>query len=256
MSLGGSLGGSLAGSLGRSLAGGGAGELFETLGVANVYDAWDSLQGIGLVGGEVDTWTGRLGTVLSAPSAITRPTYGADGGNFNGSSVVQTTIVGSRRLVNTAISPVIVAGSKVFQAVVGRWRVVPTPVTLFARPVELLNGGIGQHTYSGLNDGGTNEYHSFQLDSTFDAPAAATDNLDTSPHVVWLYNDASMVIAVDGTTVGTNAAANFSGNIDRIGVSRAAPFSADFSVRYYVVCDAMPSAAQRAAFLAGAMLLK
>lgn len=243
---------SLAGGLGRSLAGsGGAGGPRAILGPALV-EYWDAELGIALASSAVDTWTGqKLGTVVQAPGAANRPSYGVDATYFGGRAVVQFSA--THTLTSADVGVLLAAGSRPYILTIWRQRAAPLGGRLWQ-----LNRSAGvddqQALYIPQNfvrqyTGGVNQ------DLVLPAPTA-----NSSAHFVecWLNATSGLNGSVDGVDVAPLGAATGSmdGDVRQVNFATLGTGRTDSnenaSIAWFGLVSSQPTAGQRTALRAWA----
>ncbi len=209
-----------------------------------LVEYFDARAGVGLVSGEVDTWTGqRAGTVLTAPASSNRLVYEADGVSFLGLSVLKSAVTGSRHLANQAVTPFWATATRPYLMGVLRVSTVSAgnrwafrsldaasseggPSFLFQSSIATLNGELGGGTAA---YGGSTAVHVVEsFVSAAGDPIVSIDGVDTTTAGPFSITGARTRLAVGGAT---------SGGATTLDASHAA----------YVMASAVPSAAQRVA---------
>lgn len=108
---------------------------------AATVEWWHSEKGIGLVGGQVQSWTGQQkGIVLTPNTAGFRPDYGTDGAFFNGRNIVRTVPGGTVRALSAPVVPAAsVVGSKPQVYVLARLRTFTADARMVTFPNTALS---------------------------------------------------------------------------------------------------------------------
>ena len=214
---------------------------------AYLVDYWDSLAGVGLVSGAVDTWTGqKLGIILSAAAAGNRPVYGADTGYFRGKSVVQAAVTGSKYLrILDYGSDIIANGAASKPYLVSIHRLRNTNAT---RSYALTLGPAAGTTHFEQSNAATtgNEFARIRSSAAanVDVSAAAAYTASACMREVWSDSTTSTRLNM-GTTYTTAGAAGIAtdiGAVRRIGVgARGDAFNpSDYSHRWIGLCSSKP----------------
>jgi len=215
---------------------------------ANLRDVWDSrdatLSDIGTGNEGVDSWTGRkLGLVVVASAATTRPTLTAANAAFNNKPTVNTASAGTRRLRSAGDEPTIfAAATRPYLALYGSYAVAGS-AHLFC-----FDDSAGASPWSICN---VAAQHTFIQNNSFYGTYAASD---ANPHLYegWSVG-ADAFFAVDGVTVATFTGAAMTPTVTRVGIGCNAVGSfgvSSSSLALLVACIAPPSAGERATLLA------
>lgn len=208
---------------------------------------WDSDEGIALVSGAVNSWTGqKLGIVLSAPAASNRPAYGADSTYFRGRDVVQCATTGSKYLRLLDYGSDLWTGgaaSTPYLLAIGRLR-TPSSVDS-SRAVALMPASSAEHVYLGHSIT-TGINRSFVRDSGTTNRNITGDAGSTSV-CMWegWAKDGANVRTNMGTTytnAGADGIAADIGGVRRIGVgARGDSYNpTDYSFRFIALCNSKP----------------
>lgn len=96
----------------------------ETLFGSTLAEYWDARAGVNANGGRVVSWAGlKNGTPLNAPSnAANQPVFSADGSEFGGTPVIQTSIADNSSLTAQLPAMMLAGGARPYFAVVHRSR--------------------------------------------------------------------------------------------------------------------------------------
>ena len=233
----------LAGDLSQSLSGLTAPHV---LLAAYLLDYWDSLAGIGLVSGAVDTWTGqKLGIILSAAAAGNRPAYGADAGYFREKSVVQSAVPTKFVRLADYGSDLFTGGSGSTPYVISIHRLRNKNAT---RCYALTLGPAGTTTHLEQSNAATtgNEFARIRDSASInkDVSAAAAYTAAACMREIWSNSAVSTRLNM-GTTYTTAGAAGIAsdiGNVRRIGVGARGDGNnpSDYSHRWIAVCTSKP----------------
>lgn len=212
---------------------------------ASVIEYWHSELGVTLSAG-VDSWAGQVGGRTLAFSGA-RPAYGADGANFRGRSVVQTSDLASLRVTGLPVySP---SGSRpwVFSLI----RAPSAPAVDGSYPVLTFGiAGVADFwavTWNRSGGGVTNRWNLI-------VPGAAnmTANVaDTTPHRMeqWL-DGAALNMLVDSTLTQQATAGTTTGGVTAIGFgcsSNNAGNKWHWAHAFHMICASKPSVAEIAA---------
>ena len=211
---------------------------------SNLVEWWDSMAGVGLVSGAVDTWTGqKLGVVLSAPAAGQRPVYGADGTNFGSASVVQCARTGSKYVVGTAASDIFAAGSHPFMLWVGRYRAQPIDRLRCVYAEEV--GGAGFLVFGSTDDGATwRGQHSPSPVINTAAITSAAVRVSLSHRAA--DNKVEIGINDAAAAVASSGAALLAG-VRKVYIGSQVSWPSDTSNRGLIMCAAAPTSSELAA---------
>lgn len=204
---------------------------------ATTIDYWDAEVGIGLVGGDVDTWTGqKAGLVI--PYAIARPRYVSDSSFANGHAV-QSSVSASRAL-RLITSPMLAAGSRPYIIAAARFVAQPPAsstcglfdvgVVGVADNLYIFSGGAGPNIGGTLNAGNPNV-------------TGPTPN--TNAHIIEVWPDGSNLnFRVDGALYQSASTGSVNNASTTISIGAAASGNYHFSDVnhvFYMLCSAKPS---------------
>lgn len=248
---------SIASSLARNLASGLAGadeaSLVSIFG-SNLVEYWDSRYGVNLVGGEVDSWVGRVqGISVPAVSAALRPTYNTSDGNFSDKPSISFTEAGRCLYLSSHGSAIIAAGTRPYIAVIGRLRSIYTPGAPRVRKWSLFNAGINAQCVENYIWNASSDYVAATLSTGAHEAGQSVGGQDTGTRVEEVVFNATggMTYYRDGAPLGTVAGAT--GTLvdaaDRVcigGVNGSQ--GANYDMVQFVICAAEPTEAQLSRF--------
>jgi hypothetical protein len=218
---------------------------------ALLVEMWDARANVATDGGGVTTWTGVNGNVLT-PTVGQQPAYSADGTNFKGLPVIQTTLGAGVATGLSSTGTFVTTGTRPWTFSVARFRTVPSvdqsySIIGIGRAALSDNHYVhGWRTSSGATNNIIGYTNSSGAGGTVIGPL-----IDTDVHSFHYSNDGvNNVLTVDSTVYTTAFTAAVSANLTIIGVGRAASgtyHASNTSHALHILCSSSPNAEQIAA---------